>query len=74
MAYKQGRYIITIPFCDSSYKAHGVGVLIDYINFKIYRLVFKRGALVEKIMHLDNRDNDDVFSKNTTTKIIGVKH
>ena len=74
MAYKQGKYIVTIPFSDSTFKAHGVGVLVDYVDFKIYRLVFKRGTLVEKILHLDKRDNEDVFSKNTATKIIGVMH
>lgn len=45
IAYKQGHYILTIPFVDNSFKAHGSGILIDYLNRKIYRLTFKKGNL-----------------------------
>ena len=51
-----------------------MGVLIDFVDAKIFRLVFKRGVLVEKILHLNKRDNEDLFKRSTATKIIGVKH
>jgi hypothetical protein len=63
-----------IPFFDNSHQAHGVGVLIDYGQMKIYELVFKRGSLVEKILHLNRENNDDVFRKNVLNKVIGIKH
>ena len=50
-----------IPFFDNSHQAHGVGVLIDYGQMKIYELVFKRGSLAEKILHL-NRENNDFLT------------
>lgn len=74
IAYKQGHYILTIPFVDNCFLSHGAGILIDYLNHKIYRLTFKKGVLVQKILHLDKQDNEDAFARNTITRIIGVKH
>ena len=74
IAYKQGRFIIKIPFSEGNDNAHGVGVLIDYEFNKIYELIFKRGALVEKILHLNRKNNEDVFKHNTIAKLMGLKH
>ena len=49
-------------------------MLIDYYDHRIFRLVFKRGVLAEKILYLDKRDNDDVFNSSNASRIIGVKH
>ena len=74
IAYKQSHYIILIPFNDGSHKANGPGILLDYYNHRIFRLHYKKGVLCDKILHLDKKDNEDVFSRGKTTKIIGVKH
>ena len=74
IAYKQGNYIILLPFNDGTMKTNGSGVLIDYHDHKIYKLTYKKGTLVNKILHLNKKDNEDVFGKNTATKIIGVEH
>ena len=63
-----------IPFNDGSMKASGPGILIDYYNHRIYRITYKKGALIHKILHLDKKDNDDVFYKGLPTKVLGVKH
>jgi hypothetical protein len=36
IAYKVGKYIIKIPFSDSSHTANGAGFLIDYENTKMF--------------------------------------
>ena len=74
IAYKVGRVILKVPFADASHRAHGNGVLIDYEQRQIYELVFRGGSLVGKILHLDRKDGDDVFSKNVITRVIGMKH
>ena len=63
-----------IPFNDGTMKANGPGILIDYFNHRIYRLIYKKGVLHDKILHLDRKDNEDVFDKGVHTKILGVKH
>ena len=57
IAYKQGNYIILTPFNDGSMKSNGTGVLIDYHTHKIYKLTYKKGVLVNKILHLNKIDN-----------------
>ena len=49
-------------------------MLIDYESQKIYELIFKKGALVNKILHLDKRNNDEVFKRNSIARIVGLKH
>jgi hypothetical protein len=36
IAYKVDRFIIKIPFSDSSHRANGTGCLIDYPNAKLF--------------------------------------
>jgi hypothetical protein len=72
--YKVGKIVIKIPFAEDSENAHGVGMLIDYESLKIYELVFRKGVLIDKILHLNRRDNEDAFKHNTLAKIIGLKH
>jgi hypothetical protein len=69
-----GKYIIKLQFNDNQHVAHGPGFLIDYEHHKLYQLIYRRGKLIEKILHLDRQDNDDAFSQNNLTKLIGVKH
>lgn len=74
ISYKASNYIINIPFADGNEQPHGSGILIDYLNHRIYQLQYKKGVLVSKILHLDMKDNVEAFNTNNITKIVGVKH
>lgn len=74
IAYKVDKYIIKIPFTDTTHRANGPACLIDYQHSKLYHLLFQDGAIVEKVLQIDRRDNEDVFRKNTITRSVGVKH
>lgn len=40
----------------------------------MFKLIIKKGILIEKILILNREMNEAVFKSNIITKIIGVKH